>query len=94
MHGSDNHIVEHEIKRNGEELTELWIYGSELRMHICPAEIFHEAFAPTDRRISIPKILEALNRIDGWTQGQRFKKDPAYNDQKIVFYRDNKNQPQ
>ena len=68
------------------------VYGSEYRQHICPAEIQYECFDKADRRKSIPKILECLNKLDGWTQGERLQKakaDPAYKDQKIVFYRDN-----
>ena len=88
LHRSDNHIVEHQIKRNGEELPELWIYGSEDRTHICPAEIYQEAFDKSDRRKSYSKILESLNQFDGWTQGERLQKvDPAYSDQKIVFWK-------
>lgn len=85
----NNGIAEHNIKRNGEDVTELWIYGTQARQHISPLEILHEAFAPTDRRKSIPKIIESLNKIDGWTQGKRLQNhDPAYKDQKIVYYRD------
>ena len=90
MRKQNNGIAEHTIKRNGEELTELWIYGTQERQHICPQEIFHEAFASTDRRKSIPKIIESLNKLDDWKQGERFRRiDPAYNDQKIVYYRNN-----
>ncbi|MBR6713204.1 MAG: toprim domain-containing protein [Selenomonadaceae bacterium] len=92
LNSSNTFITEHEIKRNGEELTELWIYGSEYRQHICPAEIFNEAFDKADRRKSIPNILAALNRIGGWSQGKRLQKtDPVYQDQKIVYYRDDNN---
>ena len=91
LNSSNTFITEHEIKRNSEELTELWIYGSEYRQHICPAEIFNEAFDKADRRKSIPNILAALNRIGGWSQGPRFKRDPVYQDQKIVYYRDDNN---
>ena len=63
-------------------------YGAELRQHICPAEIFNECFDKTDRRKSVPKILEVLNKIDGWEQGARLRNfDPEYKDQKIVFHR-------
>ena len=90
MRKQNNGIAEHTIKRNGEELTELWIYGTQDRQHICPQEIFHEAFASTDRRKSIPKIIESLNKLDDWKQGERFRRiDPAYKDQKIVYYRNN-----
>lgn len=93
MRRKNNGIIERRIKRNGEDLTELWIYGTQERQHICPKEIFHENFLPTDRRKSIPKIIESLNKIDGWTQGERLRRiDPAYNDQKIVYYRNNENQ--
>ena len=89
----NNGIKKHHIKRNGEDLTELWIYGTQDRQHICPQEILHEAFATTDRRKSIPKIIESLNKLDDWTQGERFRRiDPAYNDQKIVYYRNNETQ--
>ena len=90
LRSSNTFITEHNIKRNGEDLTELWIYGSEYRQHICPAEIFNEAFDKADRRKSIPNILAVLNRIDGWTLGRRIRNvDPAYKDQKIVYYRKN-----
>lgn len=89
LNRANNFINMHDIKRNGEDVVELWIYGSEYRQHICPAEIFNEAFDKSDRRKSIPNILAALNRLDGWSLGRRIQKaDPAYKDQKIVYYRD------
>ena len=89
LNRANNFINMHDIKRNGEDVVELWIYGSEYRQHICPAEIFNEAFDKGDRRKSIPNILAALNRLDGWSLGRRIRNaDPAYKDQKIVYYRD------
>ena len=82
------------ISRKGLSFDIFYLYGSEYRDHICPAEIYHECFDKADRRKSIPKILECLNKLDGWTQGKRFRdQDTAYRDQKVVFYRDENNFP-
>ena len=63
-------------------------YGSELRQHICAAEVFTECFG-NDKRKRMTRIHEILASLDGWTQGARIQKaDPAYGDQKKVFYRE------
>ena len=88
FHG-DGGIVRKNSVKKGDELVEEWfIYGSEYRQHICAAEIFTECFG-NDRRKSIIRIHEVLNNLEGWTLGNRIKRDPVYGDQKKVFYRDN-----
>ena len=85
---ANEHINRYNIKRGEDTVEVLKIYGSEDRMHICPAEIYQEAFDRGDRRKSYPKILESLNRLDGWAQGTPlYRTDPAYNDQRVAFYR-------
>ena len=76
-----------QIKFQGRDVKEYTLYGSELRQHICAVEIYNECFG-NDRRKSPTRINEILNRIDGWSLGARIQKDdPAYLDQKKVFYR-------
>lgn len=85
---SDGGIVRKNSIRKGDEVIDEWfIYGSEYRQHICAAEIFTECFG-NDRRKSIIRIHEVLNNLEGWTLGNRIKRDPVYGDQKKVFYRD------
>lgn len=73
-------------KTDGEAL---FIFGTELRQHICAAEIRAECFAPNDRRNNMTRINELLPTIEGWHLGERIQKlDPEYADQKKVFYRD------
>ena len=88
FHGNGGIVRKNSVKK-GDELVEEWfIYGSEFRQHICAAEIFTECFG-NDRRKSIIRIHEVLNNLEGWTLGNRIKRDPVYGDQKKVFYRDN-----
>ena len=62
-------------------------YGTELREHICAAEVFTECFG-NDKRKRMTRIHEILSMLDGWTRGARLRNsDPAYGDQKKVFYR-------
>ena len=51
-----------------------FLYGSELRQHICAAEVLNEAFNKTDRRKSPQLINDLLNRLDGWALGNRLQK--------------------
>ena len=79
--------IEHK-RIQGNDVDEYTFYGSELREHICAVEIYNECFG-NDRRKSPTRINEILNRIEGWHLGARIQKaDPAYLDQKKVFYRD------
>ena len=88
------HSRQETISRKGLAFDIFYLYGSEYREHICPAEIYHECFDKGDRRKSLPKILECLNKLDGWTQGKRLRyQDTAYKDQKIILYRDKDNCP-
>ncbi|MBR0060054.1 MAG: MerR family transcriptional regulator [Selenomonadaceae bacterium] len=67
----------------------LIIFGTELRNHICAAEIRAEFFAPTDKRNNMTRINELLPTIEHWHTGARMRNlDPEYPDQKKVFYRD------
>lgn len=67
-------------------------FGTEYRQRICAAEIFTECFG-NDRRKSMLRIHEILARLDGWSLGKRIQKDPAYGDQKKVYYRNADNVP-
>ena len=78
--------IEHKTIQ-GNDVDEYILYGSELRQHICAIEIYNECFG-NDKRKSPTRINEILNRIDGWSLGARIARaDPAYCDQKKVFYR-------
>ena len=78
--------IEHKTIQ-GNDVDEYILYGSELRQHICAVEIYNECFG-NDKRKSPTRINEILNRIDGWSLGARIARaDPAYCDQKKVFYR-------
>ena len=67
----------------------LILFGTELRNHICAAEIRNECFAPNDKRNNMTRINEILPTIEGWHAGERLRNlDPEYPDQKKVFYRD------
>jgi len=71
----------------GNTVDEYILYGSELRQHICVTEIYTECFG-NDRRKSPTRIHEVLNNLDSWHLGARIRNlDPAYPDQKKVFYR-------
>ena len=78
--------IEHKTIQ-GNNVDEYILYGSELRQHICAVEIYNECFG-NDKRKSPTRINEILNRIIGWSLGARITRtDPAYIDQKKVFYR-------
>ena len=78
--------IEHKTIQ-GNDVDEYILYGSELRQHICAVEIYNECFG-NDKRKSPTRINEILNRIESWGLGVRIQKaDPAYLDQKKVFYR-------
>ena len=79
------------IKRGNNTLEEFHIYGSELRQHICAAEIFTECFGQ-DNRKKIHRVHEVLAELDGWTQGDRIRNDFAYGDQKTAYYRNTEKQ--
>ena len=69
-------------------------FGSELREHICAAEIFNEAFGTGDKRKAMYRINEILSTLDGWHLGDRLQKaDPEYSNQKKPYYRDENNCP-
>lgn len=91
FHGNNGIVRKNEIRRGDETIEEWFIYGSEYRQHICAAEIFNECFG-NDRRKSITRIHEVLNNLEGWTIGNRIKRDPIYGDQRKVFYRDKEEQ--
>ena len=63
-------------------------FGSHYRQHICAAEILDECFDKTDKRRQPARIRELLAHIDGWELGKRLKRDPAYGDQRVVYWRD------
>ena len=70
----------------GNQVDEYTIFGSELREHICAAEIFNECFG-NDKRKSMQRIHEILPTLDGWSLGKRIGHDPVYGNQKNPFYR-------
>jgi hypothetical protein len=70
-------------------------YGSELREHICAAEIYNECFGTGDKRKLIYRINEILDNLEGWHLGDRKQNyDPEYHDQKKPYYRNEGNRPQ
>ena len=77
-----------DFKPNNAEHPSIVIYGTELRQHICAAEVNNECFDRLDRRKSVPRINEILSRVEGWTKGAPIYRDPAYGKSTIVFYRD------
>ena len=79
-------------KLTGEISTHIVFFGTEYRQRICAVEIFTECFG-NDRRKSMLRIHEILARLDGWSLGKRIRKDPAYGDQKKVYYRNADNVP-
>ena len=81
-----NFVRIEKIKRGDNVIDEYHIYGSELRQHICAAEIFTECFG-SDKRKSMHRISEILSMLDDWALGKRIQKDSAYGDQKKVYYR-------
>ena len=71
----------------GRDVEQFTLYGSELRQHICAAEIFNECFG-TDKRKSMNRINEILNQLDDWHLGRRLQKvDPVYSEQRKPYYR-------
>ena len=81
-----NFVRSDRITRNGNSVEEFHIYGSELRQHICAAEIFTECFG-SDKRKSMQRIHEILPTLDGWELGKRIRNCTAYGDQKKAYYR-------
>lgn len=72
----------------------LTFYGSELREHICAAEIFNEAIPNGDKRKQMYRIEEILSHLDGWTLSKRLQKaDPEYPDQRKPYFRNPDNRP-
>ena len=81
------------VYRNAGE-TGLYIYGTEIRQHICMSEILSEAFANGDKRKNTFRITEILSTLEGWTLGERLQKaDPQYPDQRKPYYRNDDNLP-
>lgn len=74
---------------HGKDCDEFTLYGSEYRQHICPAEVFAEAFPNSDKRKSVSRINELFNALesDGWQRGKRFCDDDKYPNQRKVLYR-------
>ena len=71
----------------GPDVKEYILYGSELRQHVCAAEIFNECFG-SDNRKRMPRINEILIHLDEWHLGARLRNaDPAYPDQTKPYYR-------
>lgn len=69
-------------------------YGSELREHICAAEIFNECFGTGDKRKLMYRLNEILDNLEGWHLGARLQKaDPEYREQRKPYYRDKNNRP-
>lgn len=60
----------------------LVIYGFERRQHVSAGEIRNEAFPANDKRVSMKRIWEILQTLDGWKLGNRIQNDTAYKDQK------------
>ena len=79
-------------KITGECITCFVFFGTEYRQHICAAEIFSEAFAPNDKRKSMPRTHEILAQLNGWHLGKRIARDTAYGNQPKVYYRNDDNQ--
>ena len=63
-------------------------YGKVYRENVCAAEIYNECFSSSDKRKSIAKISDILDKLDGWQQGERLRNsDPQYTDKKKCYYR-------
>ena len=63
-------------------------YGKVYRENVCAAEIYNECFSSSDKRKSIAKISDILDKLDGWQQGERLQgSDPQYTDKKKCYYR-------
>lgn len=85
-------FVRHEVLKRGDNVVhEYHLYGSELREHICAAEVFNEAISNGDKRKAMYRINEILSQLDGWTLGKRLRNvDPEHNEQKKPYYRNKK----
>lgn len=81
-------------KKTGEITTWLKFFGTVYRQHISAAEIKNEFFDKGDRRASFKRIHEVLNKLEGWTLGNRISRASAYGNQPNVYYRDADNIPQ
>lgn len=88
FNGTDKtaNIRKNTIRRGMDEITEYVIYGSEYREHICAAEIFNECFG-NDKRKSMIRMHEIMSLFDNWNLGKTLPRDPAYGNQRKVFYR-------
>ena len=92
-----NNLVTDDKRKNVQKIpngtTTLYrFFGSELREHICAAEIFNEAFSTGDKRKAMYRINEILTNLDGWHLGNRLQKaDPEYTEQKKPYYRNEDN---
>ena len=66
-----------------------YFYGNTIRQQTCAAEIFNEFFGSADKRKSMIRINEVLNKLDGWAQENRRQKNfaGAYGDQKKIYSR-------
>ncbi len=81
-------VIRKTFQFKGEPPQERFIlFGVEYRQHICAAEILNEAFAPNDKRKSMFRIHEILATLPGWAIGRSTPRDPAYGNQRKVFYR-------
>lgn len=86
------------LKISYKETVTYKFFGSELREHVCAAEIFNECFGTGDKRKAMYRINEILSKLDGWHLDETKRKelrnvDPEYRDQKKPFYRDADNRP-
>lgn len=88
FNGTDKtaNIRKNTFRRGMDEITEYIIYGSEYREHICAAEIFNECFG-NDKRKSMIRMHEIMSLFDNWNLGKTLPRDPAYGNQRKVFYR-------
>ena len=62
-------------------------YGTQQRENVCAAEIYNECFSLSDKRKSIARISDVLDRLENWKQGTRLQlADPQYKDKKKCYY--------
>ena len=87
-------VRKQDIKRGSDTIgEEFFIYGSDLRNHICAAEIFNECFG-SDKRKAMYRINDILETLEGWTKGKRLQNsDTVYPDQKKPYYRNTAKHP-
>ena len=77
-----NHCV---LDRRG--ITGRRFYGTQQRENFCAAEIYNECFSLSDKRKSIARISDVLDRLENWKQGTRLQlADPQYKDKKKCYY--------